>query len=160
MTSFDDAFQALLGNEGGYVDNPADPGGATRWGITQRVARKGGYQGDMRTLPVETAKKIAKAFYWDPLHCDEYDPRIAFQLLDANYNGGKTVLWAQQAAGTAADGVLGPETVAAIKAADPHAFCLHFLASRITYLTGLKAWPTFGRGWANRIAANMLKGAQ
>jgi lysozyme family protein len=69
------------------------------------------------------------------------------------------VRWAQQASGAAVDGKYGNDTIAAIKAADPRAFCLAFLALRLKYLAGLKTWPTFGRGWSNRIASNMLKGA-
>lgn len=159
MTSFDDAFAALIGNEGGYVDNPADPGGATCWGITERTARANGYTGAMKDLPQDTARSIAKTVYWDPLHLDEFDPRVAFQMLDANYNGGYTVKWAQASSGASVDGVMGPNTIAAIKAADPLKFCLRFLSYRMKYLTGLKTWPTFGRGWSNRIATNMLKGA-
>lgn len=159
MTAFDDAFAALIGNEGGYSNNPADPGGETMFGVTARVARAHGYAGEMRLLPLATARAIAKAVYWDPLHCDEYDARIAFQMLDANYNGGHTVLWAQQASGAAADGRLGPATIAAIKAADPHSFCLRFLAYRLKYLASLKTWSTFGRGWSNRIAENLERGA-
>jgi len=159
VSSFDDAFAALIGNEGGYVNNPADPGGETMYGVTARVARVNGYTGAMKALPLDTAKQIAKKVYWDPLHLDEFDPRIGFQLLDTNYNGGYTVKWAQAAAGTTVDGSMGPMTIAAIKAADPEAFILRFLAYRLKYLTGLKTWPTFGRGWANRIAANMLTGA-
>jgi lysozyme family protein len=159
MSSFDDAFTALIGNEGGYVNNPADPGGETMFGVTARVARAHGYAGAMKDLPRDTAKAIAKTVYWDPLHLDEFDPRIAFQMVDANYNGGATVRWAQQASGAPVDGVMGPNTIAAIKAADPRTFCLTFLARRLQYLAGLKTWPTFGRGWSNRIASNMLKGA-
>lgn len=159
MSSFDDAFTALIGNEGGYSNNPADPGGETMWGVTARVARANGYTGAMRALPLDTAKQIAKKVYWDPLHLDEFDPRIAFQMFDANYNGGDTVRWAQQAAGAAVDGKFGPNTIAAIAAADPQVFALRFLAYRLKYLNGLKTWPTFSRGWTNRIADNMLKGA-
>lgn len=159
MSSFDDAFTALVGNEGGYSNNPADPGGETMWGITARVARAHGYAGQMRDLPLAMAKSIAKTVYWDPLHLDEFDPRIAFQMLDANYNGGYTVKWAQAASGAVVDGKMGPLTIAAIKAADPHAFVLRFLAQRLKYLNSLKTWPTFGRGWSNRIADNMVKGA-
>jgi lysozyme family protein len=158
MSSFDDAFAALIGNEGGYVNNPADPGGETMWGITARVARANGYAGPMKSLSLETAKSIAKAVYWDPLHLDEFDPRVAFQMLDANYNGGQTVKWAQAASGAAVDGKMGPATIAALKAVDPHTFVLRFLAQRLRYLKGLKAWPTFSRGWTERIASNMERG--
>jgi lysozyme family protein len=157
--SFLQAFAALMGNEGGYSHNPNDPGGETMWGVTARVARAWGYTGPMRDLPLGTARQIAKHLYWDPLRCDEYDPRIAFEMFDANYNGGRPVVWAQQAAGAKADGVIGPKTIAAIKAADPQVFLMRFVAARLRYYTACGGWPTFGRGWANRCADNLIKGA-
>lgn len=159
MSSFDDAFTALIGNEGGYVNNPADPGGETNFGITKRIAVANGYTGPMKSLSLDTAKQIAKKVYWDPLHLDEFDPRIAFQMLDANYNGGDTVRWAQSASGADIDGKMGPATIAALKVADPHTFVLRFLSQRLRYLKNLKTWPTFSRGWTERIAANMQRGA-
>lgn len=159
MNSFDDAFDALMGNEGKFVDNPKDPGGATMWGVTERVARAYGYAGPMSELPRDTAKAIAKGLYWDPLKCDEYDPRVAFQIFDANYNGGHPVIWMQGSTGAHVDGLIGPETIAAVKAADPHKFILRWNSLRLSYYTSLKTWPTFGKGWANRIANNLMKGA-
>ncbi|KVN72842.1 hypothetical protein WT15_27465 [Burkholderia stagnalis] len=159
MSSFDEAFDALIGNEGGYSNNPKDPGGETMWGITARVARAAGYTGAMRDLPRESAKAIAKRLYWDPLHLDQFDPRVAFQIFDANYNGGHPVIWMQGAAGARVDGILGPQTIAAVQAADPLRFILRWNALRLTYFTSLATWPTFGKGWARRIAANLTKGA-
>ncbi|MDI3301602.1 MAG: glycosyl hydrolase 108 family protein [Burkholderia multivorans] len=159
MSSFDDAFAALIGNEGGYSNNPQDPGGETMWGVTARVARAAGYTGAMRDLPRDTAKAIAKRLYWDPLHLDQFDPRVAFQIFDANYNGGHPVIWMQGAAGARVDGVLGPQTIAAVQAADPLRFVLRWNALRLTYFTSLATWPTFGKGWTRRIAANLTKGA-
>ncbi|HDR9075876.1 glycoside hydrolase family 108 protein [Burkholderia vietnamiensis] len=159
MSSFDDAFDALIGNEGGYSNNPKDPGGETNWGVTARVARAAGYTGPMRDLPRETAKAIAKRLYWDPLHLDLFDPRVAFQIFDANYNGGHPVIWMQGAAGARVDGVLGPQTIAAVQATDPLRFVLRWNALRLTYFTSLATWSTFGKGWTRRIAANLTKGA-
>ncbi|MEJ2768075.1 glycoside hydrolase family 108 protein [Mycetohabitans sp. B46] len=155
MSVFDDAFDRLIGNEGGYSYNPQDPGGETMWGVTQRVARAWGYTGSMRDLPRETAKQIAKTLYWDPLHCGCYDARVAFQIFDANYNGGHVVTWMQQASGAFADGKFGPKTIAAVQSADPELFIMRFIAARLAYLTALQTWPDFGRGWARRIAANL-----
>ena len=56
--NFDTAFNKLLGIEGDYSDHPSDPGGKTRWGVTEAVAREVGYRGDMRDLPVDLAKRI------------------------------------------------------------------------------------------------------
>lgn len=159
MSSFDDAFAALIGNEGAYVDNPADPGGATMWGVTERVARAWGYTGDMQALPLDTAKQIAKKNYWDPYQCDQFDPRIGFQVFDAAYNGGHPAQWLQQAAGVPADGVIGAITAAAVRASDPLKLVILFNASRILYYTSLGTWDSFGKGWTNRIANNLRRAA-
>lgn len=159
MSSFDDAFDALIGNEGGYSNHPQDSGGETMWGVTARVARASGYTGPMRDLPRETAKAIAKKLYWDPLHLDEFDSRVAFQIFDANYNGGHAVLWMQGASGAVVDGLIGPKTIAAVQATDPLKFILRWNAIRLRYFTALKGWPIFGRGWANRISDNLKRGA-
>lgn len=159
MSSFDDAFDTLIGNEGGYSNNSADPGGETMWGITARVARAAGYVGPMRDMPRDVAKAIAKKLYWDPLHLDVFDPRIAFQIFDANYNGGHPVIWMQGSAGAKVDGLIGPQTIAAVQAVDPLRFILRWNSLRLSYYTSLKTWLTFGKGWANRIAKNLMKGA-
>ena len=159
MSSFDDAFDALIGNEGGYVDNPADPGGETMWGVTARVARACGYEGPMRELPRDTAKQIAKSMYWNPLYLDSFDPRVAFQIFDANYNGGHCMIWMQGAAGAKVDGLIGAHTIAAVQATDPLKFIIRWNSLRLRYYTSLNGWKNFGRGWTNRIASNLMKGA-
>jgi lysozyme family protein len=157
--SFDAAFAALMGNEGKYSNDPRDPGGETMWGVTARVARRYGYMGPMVDLPLDVAKAIAKAEYWDPYLCDQFDPRIAFQVFDAAYNGGHPVKWLQQALGVTADGIIGAQTIKAARSADPALVVGRFSASRLLYLTDLPTWPTFGRGWTRRIANNLLLGA-
>lgn len=159
MNSFDDAFIALMGNEGGYSNNPADSGGETMWGVTARVARANGYQGDMKLLTQDTAKIIAKSAYWDKYLCDQFDPRIGFQVFDAAYNGGHPAQWLQQAAGVTIDGSIGAQTIAAVRLTDPLKIIMRFAALRIKYLGALNSWPSFGHGWMNRIADNLLKGA-
>jgi len=158
MSSFDDAFDALVGNEGGYSNNPKDPGGETMWGVTARVARAAGYAGAMKDLPRDTAKTIAKRLYWDPLQLDQFDPRVAFQIFDANYNGGHPVIWMQGAAGAKVDGIIGPATIAAVQSIDPLRFILRWNALRLSYFTSLATWPTFGKGWSRRIANSLTKG--
>ncbi|WP_260464008.1 glycoside hydrolase family 108 protein [Burkholderia sp. Bp8963] len=162
--SFGVAFSRLIGNEGGYSFNPNDPGGETMWGVTARVARADGYSGPMQLLPKERAYRIAKSKYWDPLKLDEvdaYSSQVAFQILDANFNGGLVVLWIQKSCNgpIEIDGKYGDQTLKAIINTDPHVFILRFLAYRLKYLKDLHAWPTFGRGWVDRVANNLLLGA-
>lgn len=149
----------LMGNEGGYSNNPADPGGETMWGITKRVAVAHGYTGDMHLLPQSLAKTIAKAEYWDPYKCDQFNGAIGFQVMDAAYNGGHPAQWLQQAAMVAADGSIGPVTIAAVNAADPDKVIMRFDAYRLNYLASLPVWPSFSRGWVHRIANNLILGA-
>ncbi len=156
--SFLSAFSNLLGNEGRYVDNPADPGGATMWGITERVARSWGYDGPMQDMGVLTAQAIAYNRYWQPYQLDALDPAVAFQVFDAVYNGGDAVRWLQESAGCTPDGAMGPNTIAAANALPAAKLIGRFDARRLLYLAALTIWPDFGRGWARRIANNLLAG--
>ncbi|WP_408494684.1 glycosyl hydrolase 108 family protein [Paraburkholderia sediminicola] len=66
-----------------FSNNLADPGGE-RCGASRRALRAAGYTGQMKDLPRDTPKAIAKTLYWDPLRLDELDARVAFQIFDAN----------------------------------------------------------------------------
>lgn len=156
--NFEKAFEKLLGHEGGFVDHPRDPGGATRYGITQRVARAHGYQGEMRELPVAEARRIARIAYWDAVRADEVPDAVRYDLFDAAYHSGppQAVKWLQRAAGAADDGVIGPKTLLAVRMADPQMLAKRFNGQRLQFLAGLKTWDAFGKGWARRIAANLL----
>lgn len=157
---FNDAFTELLGNEGNYSNNINDSGGETMYGITKRVAVGNGYTGQMVDLPLGLAKQIAKSQYWDKYHCDELPYIIGFQVFDAAYNGGYPVKWLQQASGVRVDGIIGPGTVRAVLAEDPDKIVMRFDAYRLKYLTAINTWPSFGKGWVNRIANNLLSAAK
>jgi lysozyme family protein len=91
--SFDSAFARTVGIEGRYSNNPKDPGGETMWGITVAMARAHGYVGQMKDMPIATAKAIYLAAFWMLLHLDQVDtfsPRIAEELFDTAVNLGQT----------------------------------------------------------------------
>jgi len=157
-TNFDRAFDALIGNEGGYVNNPKDPGGETNFGITVAVARAYGYTGSMQKMPLATAKAIYRTQYWLK-QFDDMPYAVAFQAFDGAVNSGvsQSVKWLQTAVGVKADGAIGPLTMAALAKADPLAVVMRYNATRLLYLTSLPTWATFGKGWANRIAGNLQK---
>jgi len=152
--NFDQAFDILLKHEGGFSDHAADPGGKTRFGITEAVAREVGYRGDMRELPLDLAKRIYKDRYWDAVRAEELPEAIRYAVFDAAVNSGpsQAIRWLQRAVGVRDDGVIGPQTIAAVRAADPQALLRRMLSARLRFMTDLPAWPTFGRGWARRIA--------
>ena len=145
--NFDAAFDKLIKHEGGYSDHAADPGGKTRYGITEAVAREAGYQGDMRDLPLDLAKQIYKDKYWvEALPSD-----VRYVVFDAAVNSGpaQAAKWLQRACGVIDDGVIGPQT---IQAAQAEGVKSKMLAQRLRFMAGLSTWPNFGRGWARRIA--------
>lgn len=88
---FQKAIKETLGFEGGFVDDPADPGGATNWGVTEEVARKHGYNGDMRNFPQSKAIQVYKIDYWYKNNLQDiakYDEEIALELFDTGVNMG------------------------------------------------------------------------
>lgn len=155
--NFDAAFDLLLKHEGGYSDHAADPGGKTRFGITEAVAREVGYRGDMRELPLDLAKRIYKERYWSPVKAEELPPAVRYVVFDAAVNSGpgQSVKWLQRALGVVDDGVIGPRTLAAANAANPDALKMRMLGQRLRFMAGLTNWPAFSRGWAIRIASLM-----
>ena len=156
MSNFDHCFERLLGHEGGYSAHPGDPGGETMWGITFRVARANGYAGPMRQMPVDAAKSIYRRMYWDAVQADKLPPSVRFDVFDAAVNSGvaQAAKWLQRSVGVTDDGVIGPATIAAAHTAGV-SLLAKFNGQRLEFMAGLPAWPSFGRGWARRIAANL-----
>lgn len=152
--NFDTAVEKVLGHEGGYADHPDDPGGKTRFGITEAVARRVGYKGDMQELPLDLAKQIYKRDFWDAVKADELPPGVRYAVFDAAVNSGppQAVKWLQRALGVKDDGVIGPVTLAAANAQNADALRTRILAQRLRFMAGLNNWPAFGRGWARRVA--------
>lgn len=152
--NFDAAFERLLGHEGAYSFHPDDPGGETMWGVTVAVARENGYTGPMKQLPVDIAKAIYKKRYWDTARADDLPPAIRYHVFDAAVNSGvaQAAKWLQRAVGVPDDGHVGPVTFNAARAAPPDAVIRRMNANRLRFMTDLKNWPSFSRGWARRIA--------
>ena len=87
-------IEELIGREGGYSNHPSDRGGATRWGITEQVARAYGYKGDMQLLPRETAISIYYKRYWtEPRLHDVHNilPQVAIEMFDTGVNMGPVI---------------------------------------------------------------------
>lgn len=134
-TLFEAALARVLALEGGYVNDPADRGGETRYGITAATARRHGYPGDMTGLPLETARAIYRAEYWAPLRLDAVAARhapLAGRLFDiaVHLGPGTAGQFLQRALNLlnrgrrlfpdlAVDGRIGPATLAALDALGP-----------------------------------------
>lgn len=156
-SNFDRALEWVLVHEGGYVDHPRDPGGATNLGITQAtLSNWRGYEvtkQDVRDLSKAEAGKIYKARYWDRVRADELPSGIDYAVFDFAVNSGpsRAIRFLQGALGVAQDGQIGPVTMGAVKAADSAATINAICDRRLDWLKGLSHWGTFGKGWARRI---------
>ena len=130
--TIDEIIDNIIKVEGGYTNDPNDAGGATRYGITVAVARRNGYNGDMRDLPIEFARMVYRKQYYEGPHFDDVaklSPRIAEELTDTGVNMGVTTaaLFLQRWLNVMnmekrfypdvkADGYIGQQTLACLEA--------------------------------------------
>lgn len=170
---FDTALARLRKNEGGWVDNPADPGGETYKGIARRfwptwagwtvVDGAKAQPGFPASLGADTGlQQAVRDFYrvnfWGPAGCDAVPDGIKFDLFDTAVNSSVTtaVRLLQNAVGENVDGKLGPHTLMAVQSMDPERLIARFNGWRLDYLNdNPHLWAEFGRGWAQRIADNL-----
>lgn len=153
--NFDEAFSRVIGHEGGYVNHKADPGGETKFGISKRQYP----HLDIKNLTQSEAKAIYKRDYWGPAGCDAVPDGIKFDLFDMAVNSGvaQAVRALQKAVGATVDGMLGPDTLAAVIDMNPAKLVARFNGVRLMFLVTLTGWEAFGRGWARRIASNLME---
>lgn len=152
--NFDQAFERLIGHEGGYTPGIGDPGGETKYGISQRA-----YPGeDIKGMTLDRAKALFLRDYWGPAGCDAVPDGIKFDLFDTAVNSGvKTAAkLLQRAVGAAEDGIIGPRTLQAVNSMPAPRVVARFNGARLAYMAGLGHWDRFGRGWALRIADNLM----
>lgn len=164
---FDTAFEQLIGHEGGFQDDPADPGNWTggRTGQGKLVGTKYGIAAntypaeDIPNLTLERAKLLYRRDYWGPAGCDAVADAAKFDLFDAAVNSGArtAVKLLQRAVGEVDDGILGPRTLQAAQSMPGARLVARFNGQRLAYMADLSNWPAHGRGWARRIAANLSR---
>jgi lysozyme family protein len=156
--SWDNAFNRLMGHEGGYTNDPNDPGGETNWGISKRSYP---YL-DIKNLTREDARLIYHRDFWNMINADKLFDGVAFQLFDFAVNSGinTAIRYFQRALGVADDGHWGPISQDAADNTSETDMIMRLNAERLDFMTRLKNWPIDGAGWARRIAQNLRYGAQ
>lgn len=155
-TNFNECLELVLKHEGGFVNHPKDPGGATNRGVTQKVYdayRK------TRARPIQSVKFISedevkaiyKFQYWDRVQGDFLPRGLDYAVFDFAVNSGvgRASKYLQACVGVKQDGVIGAMTIAAIgKPANViNALC----DRRLSFLRNLDTFLTFGRGWTRRV---------
>lgn len=149
--AFDQALAFVLEHEGGYVNDPADPGGETHLGISHRAYP----EEDIKGMTRARAAEIYQADYWRPARCDELPAPLALALFDSAVNMGVSAAaqLLQRAIGAEVDGLIGPQTLARAKQADPQKAATDLLAFRLARYARLDTSPTYMRGWSRRVLA-------
>lgn len=155
MSVKDDVITEIIKIEGGYVNDPYDSGGETKYGITESVARTAGYAGPMIDLPYDLAFQIYAARYWAPIRGDSIemvDEYIAREVADTAVNMGvhraatflqrslnvlnnRATLWAD----LTVDGQIGGKTIASLQLChDKRADGMSVLLTMLNCLQGAK----------------------
>lgn len=162
---FDKAFDRVIGHEGGFQKDPKDRGNWTsgKIGVGQLKGTKYGLAAmtypdlDIENLTVEDAKKIYHRDWWVKLGMDKFHPAMSFQMFDAAINHGmhNATKILQRAVGAKDDGSIGPKTIDSVKLVELNDLLMLFLAERLQFMTDIKTFDTYGRGWSRRISNNL-----
>ena len=158
--TFDICLTFTLREEGGYADDPSDPGGATNMGVTLATYREWSDDpnlGDVQVkdMTLKTARAIYRSLYWNPLRADALPPGVDLSVFDMGVNAG---IWSsarllQEAlgfTGDEVDGSIGPETLAAVGRFDARSLVNDLADRQAAYYRSLADFPTFATGWLNR----------
>lgn len=151
----------VLAHEGGFVNHPKDPGGATNQGVTQKVYdayRK------VNGLPLQSVKfitsvEVAEIYqkqYWRLVRGDSLPSGLDYAVFDFGVNSGvsRAVRYLQRLVGVEDDGIIGNETLGAVYDAakrDEEALIINYCANRMIFLKSLGTFSTFGKGWTRRV---------
>ncbi|PYE87868.1 glycoside hydrolase family 108 protein [Phyllobacterium leguminum] len=155
--TFPKCIQYIFAEEGGFSDNPADPGGATNMGITQ--ATLAAWQGqavtleDVEDLSRQTATAIYQEEYWDKIDGDNLPAGLDYAVFDFAVNSGppRAAMTLQEIVGVAADGLIGIQTIQAVDSQSTEYLINTLCDRRLAWLQTLSTFNTFGNGWTGRV---------
>lgn len=148
-TVFNNAFNLVLINEGGYVNDPHDTGGETKYGISKKA-----YPNiDIKNLSLEQARTIYHRDYWQRCNCEFLPDALSVAVFDYAVNSGvkRAIKDLQAVLGVAVDGIIGNQTIGAANRIPQRKVLSEYLDKRLNYLMSLKSWARYGNGWGKRV---------
>jgi len=161
MKTYDDAFDFVVGAEGGYTDDPHDRGNWTSGHVGEGELKGTKYgisamsfpELDIKNLTKDRAKDIYKVHYWEATSCDKVEYPKAVVMFDCSVNQGvfRAKKFAQEAVNVVVDGIIGPNTLKALQGADNVEFVTKFLKEREDHYRSLSSFSRYGKGWLNRL---------
>lgn len=163
--NWEQCFALILKNEGGFEDDPHDPGnrlpdgraGCTNFGVTQAnwenfVGHEVTHE-DMRALTINDVNPFYRKRYWDTIKGDDLPMGVDYAVFDFEINsGGRAAKALQSFLGVTADGQIGPATLRALETANPREVATAVCEARLAFLQSLPTYGTFGKGWSRRVA--------
>ena len=148
----------VLKNEGGYVDNSSDPGGATNLGCTKATweawVGHSVTKDDIKALMPNDVMPLYKSKYWDTIKGDDLPEGVDYAVFDFAINSGpsRAAKALQSVLGVNPDGKIGPATLDALEAANPRDIATSICEARLAFLQSLPTYGTFGKGWSRRVS--------
>lgn len=166
LSNWDKSFELMLQSEGGFTDDPRDPGnhmhdgrpGCTNLGVTMMTwelyVQRAATIEEIKGLTPEDVKPLYKTMFWDKVWGDKMPIGLGYLLFDMAVNSGpgRSIMLLQRAVGTTPDGGMGPVTYAATVTHDPVDLIEKFSEAKVEFYESLSTFPTFGKGWLNRVA--------
>jgi lysozyme family protein len=156
--SFPHALALVLADEGAFVDDPLDNGGATNHGVTlstyRQLMKPGATVADLKNITQAELATIYRKDYWNAICGDQLPSGLDYATFDyaVNSGPGRAAKALQSLVGVAVDGSIGPKTLAAVQSKDTPTLVKQLCNSRLIFLETLPTWGHFGKGWAARVA--------
>lgn len=161
--NFQRALPLVLKHEGGFVNHPNDPGGATNKGVTiatfRAYVKPNGTVEDLRNITDQQVATVYYRHYWAAVNAQALPSGIDYAVFDFAVNSGpaRAAQYLQAVLGVTQDGRVGPITIAAAEKADHRAVINRLCDNRLAFLKritsgGKRLWDTFGRGWDRRVS--------
>lgn len=157
--NWEQCFALMLKSEGGYTNDPHDPGGMTNLGVTHiDWAKWIGHEpseDEMRALTPDDVMPLYKAWYWDKVMGDNLPYGVDYAVFDFGVNSGisRSIRCLQAIVGANEDGVMGSKTMLAVLQRDAAHTAEQVCEERLQFLQSLKTWVYFGKGWGSRVAS-------
>ncbi|TPN44473.1 hypothetical protein FJ981_28160 [Mesorhizobium sp. B1-1-4] len=157
--NFARALALVLKSEGGWSDNPKDPGGATMKGVTlanfRRYVQPNATKDDLRHINDAQISTVYRRFYWDAVAGAELPDGVDYAVFDfaVNSGPGRAAKYLQAVAGVAQDGRIGPDTLAAVRDKPADVVVDTLCDNRMAFLKRLPTWGEFGKGWTSRVVS-------
>lgn len=158
-SSYDQCLERVLAHEGGYTNDPRDPGGPTNFGITiydyRKYVKPGATAADVKRMSLAEAKRIYRSKYWDAMCCDDLPVGVDYTVFDYGVNSGigRAGKVVRRVLGVSdADWRINADIVAALEKAEPSKVIVAINDERLQFLMSLRGWSAFGVGWGRRVA--------